>query len=100
MPPLGCLVHHLLEGRGACLGWRLAPEPAHQLNDIDRGGNGDLAQMGFAQPHIPRAAQAHRACALGMDPLNARPVAVGVLEDLRFLTLPPGQQGVHLLARA
>jgi hypothetical protein len=49
-------LHHPLEGRGAGLLRYFSPQPTHQLNDIDSGGNSHMAQMGFAQTDIARAA--------------------------------------------
>ncbi len=55
-PISGRLLHHPFEGRGAGLFRRFSPQPTHQLNESDCGGNSHMAQMGFAQTDIPRAA--------------------------------------------
>ncbi len=48
-PPILCrLLHHCFKGRNARLGRSFPSKPAGQLHDIDRGGNGDVAQMRFA----------------------------------------------------
>src|SRR5258708_5907688 len=44
----GCQIHDPFERRGAGLFRHFSPQPAHQLNDIDRGSKSHMAQMGFA----------------------------------------------------
>lgn len=56
-----------------------------ELNDIHRGGDGDMGQMRFGQAKVARAPQAHRARPLRMRSFNACPMAIGVLEGLRAL---------------
>ena len=43
----GRLLHDAFERRGARLFRRFSSQPAHQLNEIDRGGNCHMAQMRF-----------------------------------------------------
>src|ERR1051326_3322075 len=57
-----------------------------------------MPQVCFAQANIARAAQAHRAGRLGMDALDARSMAIGVLERLGVLALASGKECLHLLA--
>ena len=77
---------------------RACAQPTHQLNDIDGGSNGHMAQMGFGQTDIARAASARRAHSLRMGPLNARSMAIGVLELIRLLSLACCKQRQHLLS--
>jgi len=55
-PISGRLLHDPFERRGAGLFRRFSSQPAHQLNESDCGGNSHMAQMGFVQTDIPRAA--------------------------------------------
>lgn len=52
----GRLLHGPFERRGAGLFRRFSSQPTHQLNDFDGGSNGHMAQMGFGQTDIARAA--------------------------------------------
>jgi hypothetical protein len=82
---LGHLLHGPFKRRGARLFRCFSPQPTHQLDEIDRGGNSHMAQMGFGQTDIPRAAQAHRPHCLRMGSFNPCPMAIGVLELIRVL---------------
>ncbi len=55
-PISGCLLHDPFERRGAGLFRRFSSQPTHQLYDVDGGSNRHVAQMGFAQTDIARAA--------------------------------------------
>ena len=55
-PNSGHLLHNLFERRGTGLFRRFSSQPAHQLNDIDGGSNRHMAQMGFAETDVARAA--------------------------------------------
>lgn len=68
-----------------------------ELNDIHRGGDGDMGQMRFGQAKVARAPQAHRARPLRMRSFNACPMAIGVLEGLRALSLACSKKRLHPL---
>ena len=76
---------------GKAGGARLRPwalvEPRHKAVDIDRGGNGDVLQVGLRHAPIPGPAQAK-----GAHPLRERPFDAGplLLELLAFLAGRPG----------
>ena len=52
----GRLLHDAFERRGARLFRRFSSQPAHQLNEIDGGSNGYMAQMRFGETDRARAA--------------------------------------------
>jgi hypothetical protein len=45
-------LHHLLKGRSPRLSRWFSPEPTHQLNNIDRRGDGHMTQMRFVQAKV------------------------------------------------
>ena len=97
----GCLtgmqqVHWRESGEtgGARLRPRALVEPRDNTVEIDGRGGGDVLQVRFREPPIPRAAEPKRA-----DPLGERafdPCAAPVL-PLALVTRIPGLGGVHRL---
>jgi hypothetical protein len=58
--------------------------------DIDRGGGGDMLQVGLGQPAVPRRPQPEGAHPLGERALDPGPVGVVVGEGLGLLALTGG----------
>jgi hypothetical protein len=61
---LGCLLHDELKGRSASLFGCFSSQPAGQLHDIERGGDGKMGQMRFGQAKVARTTSSHGAHAL------------------------------------
>lgn len=49
---LSSWLHHLLEGRNPRLSRCTSSQPTHQVNEIDRRGNGDMPQMRFGEAEV------------------------------------------------
>src|SRR5712691_2610417 len=54
--------------------------------------------MRLVQAKVARAPQSHRAYSLRMHPFNACPVAIGIFECIRLLSLASCKQRLHLLS--
>jgi hypothetical protein len=84
--------------------WRNACQPVMQPTDIQSGRDHDVLKMGTRLSNISRAAQAHSAGSLGMDPFYTCPLSIqlskllGLLSRARRLSrnvrlTPPHREG-------
>ncbi len=79
-----------LKSRNAGRRERVAIKPVDNANQIDRRRDGQVLQMRFRQPHIPRTAQVKGPHPLRNGRLNPSPKNISLLEGFRPLSLACG----------